>query len=1206
MDFPPFLRCMRTEAGNCRCTAMAAPGRSFCHQHHVEQRRPDKKRRHKVSGDAAAVNRPIGEGREPGGDGKRRRSAGNAEEGKEWWGGGMDGGIAVRVKAKRRRGWKSGGGDDSEGEVEEVSEAEYLLKLALSREQRKGVFDLCGDDEEGRKPGRGGCDSGKKTGDSGEEARDPGKGKRTSGERIRISGEKGTKGACVGKRSSLSQRKRKSGSRVANPGLLNAININMEPRRWMCHQCIHSFSENLVKCSSCQKKRYCYNCITKWYPEQTKEDIEAACPVCRGNCNCKACLREFMVLKDNTKEPDDNVRLHRLLYLLHRLLPLLKQLEMEHNMELEMESKIQGIHISAVDVTRNKLDKEERIYCDSCHTSVVDYHRSCPNCSYDLCIACCRELREGKLGGNEADSACKQLIEHANCQDTLLDEKNAIPRKRFGWESQDVLARHDICVSSSCKLPDWRANSDGSIPCPPKERGGCGNGLLMLKRMFKANWVVKLIKNAEELTSNHQLLDNGITVGCSLCFPPTLSSESDPINSVVRQAASRENSHDNFLYCPNATNLVDDDMEHFQRHWIRGEPVIVRGVLDKTTGLSWEPMVMWRAVRERKAEKFREEGHTVKAIDCLDWCEVEINIRQFFKGYLEGRMHRSGWPEMLKLKDWPSSSAFEERLPRHGAEFVAALPYQDYTHPKLGILNLATKLPEDHLKPDLGPKTYIAYGFCDELGRGDSVTKLHCDISDAVNVLTHTTEVKVASWQLDIIKDMHKKHREEDLKELYGNLDHMLKKSAKEELVTCCGLEVQPKDSKFEDYSANNSQLLDDIKVATSNISRFDGNKISMPVDMPMRPLSVPESISSSVEAIRKQQSGKLESDSNKCFDAIQLNERMKVLDDKVHDLEESNSLICGNILEGPSAVHGNDVGKENTQDREQFGSWTFSSISSGIVSDLTSLAMSAGSSPSAAKCQSLVEQSGCQLTTLKKTTEDEHKIIAEAESCQPGVGHANAATQIELAATTDVLRFSHENGNVTLGTKKPDARDGNLQHGNASKFKYGGAVWDIFRREDVPKLIEYLQKHWKEFRHINSLPISSVVHPIHDQTLFLNESHKKQLKEEFNVEPWTFEQHLGEAVFIPAGCPHQVRNRQSCIKVALDFVSPENVGECIRLTEEFRLLPRTHRAKQDKLEVKKMALYAVSAAVREATELTAKLKVRSSSSNFAYDEVKK
>lgn len=42
----------------------------------------------------------------------------------------------------------------------------------------------------------------------------------------------------------------------------------------------------------------------------------------------------------------------------------------------------------------------------------------------------------------------------------------------------------------------------------------------------------------------------------------------------------------------------------------------------------------------------------------------------------------------------------------------------------------------------------------------------------------------------------------------------------------------------------------------------------------------------------------------------------------------------------------------------------------------------------------------------------------------------------------------------------------------------------------------------------------------------------------------------------------------QSCIKVALDFVSPENVGECIRLTEDFRLLPKNHKAKEDKLEV--------------------------------------
>lgn len=42
----------------------------------------------------------------------------------------------------------------------------------------------------------------------------------------------------------------------------------------------------------------------------------------------------------------------------------------------------------------------------------------------------------------------------------------------------------------------------------------------------------------------------------------------------------------------------------------------------------------------------------------------------------------------------------------------------------------------------------------------------------------------------------------------------------------------------------------------------------------------------------------------------------------------------------------------------------------------------------------------------------------------------------------------------------------------------------------------------------------------------------------------------------------------QSCTNIALEFVSPESVGECIRLTEEFRLLPNDHKSKEDKLQV--------------------------------------
>lgn len=112
--------------------------------------------------------------------------------------------------------------------------------------------------------------------------------------------------------------------------------------------------------------------------------------------------------------------------------------------------------------------------------------------------------------------------------------------------------------------------------------------------------------------------------------------------------------------------------------------------------------------------------------------QVDINIHQFFNGYSEGRFDSWKWPQILKLKDWPPSTDFHKRLPRHGVEFIDFLPFKEYAHPHSGPLNLAVKLPKKSLKPDMGPKTYIAYGVTPELGRGDSVTKLHCDMSDAV------------------------------------------------------------------------------------------------------------------------------------------------------------------------------------------------------------------------------------------------------------------------------------------------------------------------------------------------------------------------------------------------------------------------------------------------------------------------------------------
>ncbi|WJX21571.1 hypothetical protein P8452_10985 [Trifolium repens] len=521
----------------------------------------------------------------------------------------------------------------------------------------------------------------------------------------------------------------------------------------------------------------------------------------------------------------------------------------------------------------NKQDCLINDSVDNCKTSIFDFHRTCTKCSFDLCVLCCCETRE-------------------------------------------------------CSRLGWSANGDGSIPCP-KGNNECDHGLLELRRLLPPDGISKLLRKAEELAEAYKLQEAEESVGnrCS-CLKPVRNA--GDIHNNTRKAAFREDSNDNFLYCPRAVDVHHEGLRHFQCHWSKGEPVIVSNVLECSSGLSWEPLVMSRAFRQ-KAKSKHDAILNVKAVNCLDWCEGDINTHQFFNGYINGLKDRSDWPQVLKLKDWPPSNLFQELLPRHYAEFISFLPYKEYTDPLKGSLNLAVKLPNSCVTPDMGPRTYIAYGFAQEFGCGDSVTKLHCDASDVVNVSTHIAEVELKSDSIEAIKKQTQKHLKQDKRELH---------------------------------------LYGENQDGETNVGVFD------------------------------------------------------------------NSLSCGDSLDG--------------------------------------------------------------------------------------------------------------------------------------------ALWDIFRREDVPKLEEYLKKHFREFRHVHCSPLEQVVHPIHDQTFYLTIEHKKRLKEEYGIEPWTFVQRLGDAVFIPAGCPHQVRNLKSCTKVALDFVSPENVGECLRLTEEFRKLPINHRSTEDKLEVKKMIVYAM------------------------------
>lgn len=105
------------------------------------------------------------------------------------------------------------------------------------------------------------------------------------------------------------------------------------------------------------------------------------------------------------------------------------------------------------------------------------------------------------------------------------------------------------------------------------------------------------------------------------------------------------------------------------------------------------------------------------------------------------------------------------------------------------------------------------------------------------------------------------------------------------------------------------------------------------------------------------------------------------------------------------------------------------------------------------------------------------------------------------------------------------------------------GAVWDIFPPSSANKIRAYLR---------DCDPLSDVDDPIHRQMYYLSESHLSELASQEVCSYRVFQQ-PGDAVFIPAGCPHQVRNRQNCVKVAVDFLSAENVSVCKNLVEEAR-----------------------------------------------------
>ncbi len=144
-------------------------------------------------------------------------------------------------------------------------------------------------------------------------------------------------------------------------------------------------------------------------------------------------------------------------------------------------------------------------------------------------------------------------------------------------------------------------------------------------------------------------------------------------------------------------------------------------------------------------------------------------------------------------------------------------------------------------------------------------------------------------------------------------------------------------------------------------------------------------------------------------------------------------------------------------------------------------------------------------------------------------------------------------------------------------------ATWHIFSADHAPIIRQFLSEE---------LETKDRKDLIHRQSQYLSDAMLTRLRDRFGVSPWMIHQSVGDAIFIPAGCAHQVseqlcqnpnapltyvkvRNLLNAIKVACDSVSPQNISHTLHLAAGFHLHSILSQSGDDLLQIHTMLWYA-------------------------------
>ncbi|EGO01531.1 hypothetical protein SERLA73DRAFT_166071 [Serpula lacrymans var. lacrymans S7.3] len=437
-------------------------------------------------------------------------------------------------------------------------------------------------------------------------------------------------------------------------------------------------------------------------------------------------------------------------------------------------------HLNFPEIIRRTRESDVRATCDTCMTSIFSSSWMCRLCGREACAECfeqVKELTEDRPGAGQAEIAALQVRreKHAHSNPFFLSctrrnehhAKDFSPMSRF---CKAELAQAIKDMEAMLEEPDADAlpivgvidpSLDGSQVVPPTST--------VTPEMRGASATVASFK-VPETTLESAPNSNGVQVSpdeqaaSGSTKPPSGEEANQPSiipaiasGNKASPSANAESSSSQplaedaavlSLEIPShvTTTLTDSELTEdvFRPLWAKGDPLVVTGLLPKFR-IQWTP--------EYFIEKYNSQSCLI--LECQTDVNKRVTVGEFFSwfGKYEGRV------ECWKLKDWPPSTDFKSAFPELFEDFSLAVPVPNYVR-RDGALNIASHFPTNTVAPDLGPKMYNAMASFEAAGSKGS-TRLHMDMADAVNIMTHaspTPEGKpgCAAWDLFRAEDADK------------------------------------------------------------------------------------------------------------------------------------------------------------------------------------------------------------------------------------------------------------------------------------------------------------------------------------------------------------------------------------------------------------------------------------------------------------------